>query len=150
MWYVIIALTILIIFIYMKSENLVNFVVEPAEGNSSYVRFYSDFNWSNLLFKMEQGPTPKYIKYDLKGDAKSMDINLPDTGIPGQRVEVWARYPDKDVGTTLTDFYNVYNIPEYDYSNMTNLQLVARVLPGQRYKSQNIAPSKRFLIKALL
>jgi hypothetical protein len=75
-----------------------------------------------------------------------MDINLPLLGPPGRKVEIWARYPYSIIGTTLTDFYNIYDIPEYDYNAHPNLKLVARVLPGQRFQSDNIVPSKRFLI----
>lgn len=147
----ILVLVILVVaYMSKKSENMVSFSIEKAVGDKSYVHFYDDFVYNNLLFKMEQSEMIKYIKYDLKGDAKSMDINLVDNGRPGQMVEVWARYPFSNVGTTVSDYYNAYPIPEYNYPNMTNLKLVARILPGQRFRSDNIVPSKRFLVKAIL
>jgi hypothetical protein len=148
---VIIALLVtVIIVIFVLNMKPTEFLVGPAIGDKGYVRFYSDFGMEDLLFRMDgsepDADQPKYIKYDLKGDARSMDINIPAEGPDGRRVEIWARYPYKNVGTSLTDFYNIYDIPEYDYGVHPNLKLVATVLPGQRFKSDNIVPSKRFLV----
>jgi len=147
----ILVLVILVVaFVSNKSENMLSFSIEKAVGDKSYVHFYDDFVYNNLLFKMEQSDAPKYIKYDIKGDAKSIDINLVDNGTPGQMVELWARYPFSRVGTTVSDFHNAYLIPEYNYPLMTNLEFVTRVLPGQRFRSNNIVSSKRYFLKAIL
>jgi len=144
----VLAVTILIIIVL--SVRPTEFLISPSTGTHGYVRFYSDFNMEDLLFRIDgSGPNdiiPKYIKYDLKGDARSMDINIPVEGPEGRRVEIWARYPYTNTGTSVTDFYNIYEIPEYDYGVHPNLKLVATVLPGQRFKSDNIVPSKRFLV----
>lgn len=146
---IIAVLIVVIVMMIIMNRRSTEFLVIPAVGNQGYVRFYSDFNMKDLLFKIESGPDDKeykYIKYDLKGDARSMDINIPAAGPPGRRVDIWARYSESVIGTSLSDFYNIYNIPEYDYGAHPNLQLVASVLPGQRFQSDNIVPSKRFLI----
>jgi hypothetical protein len=148
---VIVALLVVALVVVFMINKSSEFMISDSEGTQGYVRFYKDFNYSDLLFRID-GSDPssnsaKYIKYDLKGDAKSMDINLPLVGPPGRRVEIWSRFPPYNaIGTTQTDFYNIFNIPEYDYRIHPNLKLITTVLPGQRYKSDTISPSKRYLI----
>lgn len=148
---VIIALLIVVVIVVIMTNKSSEFMISEADGDQGYVRFYKDFNYSDLLFRID-GSTPssesaKYIKYDLKGNARSMDINIPLAGPPGRKVEIWARFPPYNaIGTTQTDFYNIFNIPEYDYKIHPNLKLVSTVLPGQRFRSDTISPSKRYLV----
>jgi len=144
-------LVVVILFlIYNRTSPGTEFLISEAVGDVGYVRFYSDYNYSDLLFRIDEDKnSPKYVKYDLKADAKSMDINLP-TSSSNASVEIWARFPYSNIGTTQTDTYSIYNIPEYNYQAQPNLKLVARVKPGQRFRSDSIIPSKRFLIKVTL
>lgn len=148
---VIIALLVVTIIVVIMINKSSEFMISPADGNKGYVYFYKDFNYQDMLFRIDGSDSTaaeaKYVKYDLKGNARSMDINLPLEGPPGRRVEIWARFPPYNaIGTTQTDFYNIFNIPEYDYKIHPNLKLVATVLPGQRFRSDKISPSKRYLI----
>lgn len=144
----ILIVAIIVVFMINKSSE---FMISNAEGTEGYVKFYKDFNYKDLLFRIDgsnsSSKSAKYIKYDLKGNAKSMDINVPLAGPPGRKVEIWARFPPYNpIGTTQTDFYNIFNIPEYDYKIHPNLKLITTVLPGQRFRSDSISPSKRYLI----
>ena len=143
---------IIITLIVILTKKPTEFLIEPAVGEQGYVRFYGDFAATDLIFRMDGSKKgdlqPVYFKYDIKSEARSMDINVPSEGAPGRKVEIWARYPYSNIGTTLTDFYNIYNIPDYDYKVHPNMKLITTVLPGQRFTSDNIIPSKRFLIVA--
>ncbi len=145
-------LIVLLVVVLIKKPT--EFLIEPAVGDQGYVRFFSDFGAKDLIFRMDgsmkDAKEPIYFKYDIKSEARSMDINVPSDGPIGRKVEIWARYPYSNIGTTLTDFYNIYGIPDYDYKAHPNMRLITTVLPGQRFTSDNIIPSKRFLIVAQL
>lgn len=145
-----ILVIVALLLIYSKTGSNTEFLISEAVGDAGYVRFYSDYNYSDLLFRIDEDKNKqKYIKYDLKADAKSMDINLPASSTNAS-VEIWARFPYSNIGTTQTDVYSIYNIPEYNYKAQPNVKLVAHVKPGQRFRSDSIIPSKRFLIKVTL
>jgi len=147
---IIALLVVLVVIIMIINTKPTEFLVSNAVGTRGYVHFYKDFTMDEMLFRIDGSHVddiiPKYFKYDLKGDAKSMDINLPKEGPKGRKVEIWARYPYNNNSIDVTDFYNIYDRPEYIYGAHPNLKLIATVLPGQRFKSDDITPSNRFLV----
>ena len=155
---IILILLILLIFwmVFPQRETLIS----PAVGDRSYARFYKDFDQKDLMFEMlgsAAGETkPRYFRYIWRGDIKSMDINLLANGPPGdkftgpRRAKVYAYMWYSPVGTTLTDFYNIYQIPEHDWKAHPNLTLVADVKSGQRFQSDDIPFAKRFLVEFVM
>jgi len=79
-----------------------------------------------------------------------MDISLPTEGPPGREVYVYAYYYPHTTATTTSDFYNIYQIPEHMYAVHTNLKLVAKVKPGERYQTSEVPGAKNFLLKMVL
>jgi hypothetical protein len=154
----VIILVLFILIIYGLATSKKEAMTGPAVGTKSYVRFYNDFDQKDKVFEMEGTPSgePRYFKYIWRGDVKSIDINLLRSGPDGtdatgpRRARVWAYMFYSAVGTTLSDFYNIYQIPEHDYKAHPNLQLVADIKPGQRFQTDNVPFAKRFLVELVL
>ena len=155
---ILLVLIILVIFwaVFPKKESFTG----PATGNESYVRFYGDFNKSNKVFEMmgsdANSASPQYFRYIWRGDVKAMDINILKDGPSGSDItgprhaRVWAYMFYSPVGTTLTDFYNIYQIPNHVWKAHPNLKLVADVKPGERFQTDNVPFAKRFLVELVL
>ena len=142
------AIIVVLLLMILRTDGKEAFK-EPASGQG-YVKFYDDFRYSNLIFeKRGSNPDdikPRYLKHDYRGEIRSLDINLPEEGPPGRRVEIYAYYSGRPNGPDTSDFYNIFNIPERLYKAHPNLQHVTSVAPGERYRSNNIPDAKRFLI----
>lgn len=129
-----------------------------AVGDKSYVRFYDDFDMKHPVFEMENRSDAnaiQYFRYIWRGDVKSMDINLtkdgPESLMHGpRRARVWAYRFYSPVETTVTDFYNTYQIPEHVLKADPNLQLIADVKPGERFSTDHVLPAKRFFVELVL
>ena len=154
----VLILVSLILIIYWvivpKNETLVS----GAIGDRSYVRFYNDFDMKHPVFEMENrsdANAVQYFRYIWRGDVKSMDINLlkdgPESMMYGpRRARVWAYRFYSPVETTVTDFYNTYQIPEHVLKANPNLQLIADVKPGERFTTDRVIPAKRFFVELVL
>jgi hypothetical protein len=156
----VIVLILLIVILWAIMNPKKEHLTGPAVGNENYVRFYGDFNRKNKVFEMvasnSNTRSPEFFRYIWRGDVKEMDINLLADGPSGssdtgpRRARVWAYRFYSPVGTTLTDFYNTYQTPEHTRQANPNLQLVADVKPGERFQTDDVPFSKRFLVELVL
>lgn len=153
---VIILVAIILILFWVTTAKKETFA--DAVGDKSYVRFYNDFDMKRPVFEMENKPNAhdiQYFRYIWRGDVKSMDINLtkngPESMMHGpRRVRVWAYRFYSPVATTVSDFYNTYQIPDHVLKADPNLLLIADVKPGERFSTDHVIPAKRFFVELVL
>jgi hypothetical protein len=178
MWYVIGAIVlVLLILLYfwpsgscadMRISNSEKLIAgppgpgtEPALSGKSYVKLYESFGQDDLGF--EFAPDIDYImksgqgfyRGQVKMNLKSIDINLPNTGIDTydqiRKVELWSVYPDMVTQSTQSDFYNSYLEPAYSLTgNPAHYRKICRVLPGERLKIDMVEPIKKVFVIANL
>lgn len=154
---VLILISLILIFYWVvtvKKETLVS----GAIGDRSYVRFYDDFDMKHPVFEMENTPNTnlnQYFRNIWRGDVKSIDINLTKDGPQSlmdkpRRARVWAYRFYSPVETTVSDFYNTYQIPDHVLKADPNLLLIADVKPGERFTTDHVIPAKRFFVELVL
>ncbi len=134
---------------------------KPALPGKSYIRLYEAFNQEDIGF--EFAPDIDYLNQTgngfyravVKMNLKSIDINLPKTGIPTydqiRKVELWSVYPGMVDQSTESDFYNSYLEPDWALrANSAKYRLICRVLPGNSLKVDMIEPCKKVWVIASL
>jgi len=141
--------------LFRESSSRESIVTGPV-GNVNYLRLYEDFPGNELLFDFSN-PEPsdkdglKYMRYVLRGNVKSMDINLVG-GAKTAHVRVWNIRDGRNNASLVSDFYEntVYTSPEARMWANENLDLLVDVSPGQRKKLDMTGPTNKILMEAYL